>query len=319
VRHLIVVMPAAVSAMVIAAMTALRASLCQNVSVNVHEAYVHLNNTDVLMQARVRFVQATTWSNRSVYVPHALARHLGIVNTDNHDVYVQINTDVFANRQVDPHTQAQVMIHEILHGMGFFSMLAHYVDVTPDTIYTLYDEQLVDYDTQQPLLNAVRQAAQTWGIVNSTHGLYQGKHVRIFNLPVYNPPIANSLSSLSHLLNPDSSISRSIQPGQSVPLRLTNDAVFALKAFGWCSDRTQLRLSDAKSAHVYDNYHCYNHAHEPVPCNDDHAESLALFLFLMVLFCIPCGVFIYVVSYGYYRPRSYTSIKQQQLHQHVKP
>ena len=243
---------------VLAALSVLHATLCSNITFHVEEKYSTELPVHVLMQASVRF-RHVMHNSQLMLVPQALAQHLGVVHsTDLSDFVVEINAHAFP----EGHTSAymsQVMLHEVLHGLGFFSMIAHYPVVTNQTLYSIYDHYLMDDVTNVPLVDSLGQEGDPKDVYSSN--LYN-----IFGESVYNQPWHDSLVSLSHLQDPRSSI-YPYPEEYSGPLKLTDDAIKVLHKLGWCS---HLELEDTgdTTARYYRLDRCYSHDglyEEPCP------------------------------------------------------
>ena len=219
-----------------AALASVREALCHNVSFVVSEVYKQLSSS-VLMQTRVRF-RHLLHNGQVKLVPQSLARHLGVVvNNSEADFVVEINSDRFEASEaseVDAF-RSKVMLHEVFHGLGFFSMIAHYPQVTNRSLYSIYDHNLSEEQTGTLLVDSLAQVLQNTDEVNPLE-LHQYHKYSIFGHRVYTSRWAQSLSTLSHLDNEDSIIYPWISVSESYGV--SQDAADVLHGLGWCEHVT---------------------------------------------------------------------------------
>ena len=250
----------------------------------VDEVYRNDLASGVLMQASVRFRHMLV-DGRVVLVPQALARHLGALpaGLTLSDAKIEINTEYFSEAD-NSRYKSVVMLHELLHGMGFFSMIAHYSQVTNRTLYSLYDHHLRETETDALLVSRLDELVGAEGFVVPLNE-FSNKLYSIFGHQVYTTGYFSmgfdSLKSLSHLQNPYSSIAP--HPLDS-ELRVSADAIEVLGRMGWCNLSSYPTVGPEN--HMYRFDRCYDDHGVLQSCPEEDvlaAVGVVLILFLLVL------------------------------------
>lgn len=261
----------------------------------------------VLMQSRATFVL-----QHGVWVPMSLAIEREtdawdldkLLRSSQYDIQITVNTGVdliiggprctWAGEDVNDafYSATTLLLHELLHGLGFYSLVSSHQGGGYQGSVSLYDSLLRYTHNGSYVFGDPLRVQDVYGTRLSKYAVSIGPHA------VYNPANFVQGKSLSHLLQQPSIMNAAMQPA-SCMFELDNQTIDVMNLMGWrCNESDtphvvppghQLRCDNTTECVCVLNELC-------LPCAD--ANSLdQLVTILLTLAISLCVVMIATVGY----------------------
>lgn len=219
---------------------------------------------------------------------------------EHNHVKITINT----NAEIKACTE-DFFVHEILHGMGLFSVIAQVWNSQSNQINQskLQEEYFGMFSSLDHLItteNGQKLITTSQNYTLSANGNLTMSKLYVHSNQLYNPPVMKSTQSLSHFDNPLSSMA--ISPPTSYAnsqtqcmTMLTLDVLDTLKSIGWFCNN--LYYTQPHNSHcelcVQMGHHSHTngcHHHDEKDLSDSGLLIVAVFSFVFVVFL---GYFVF--------------------------
>jgi hypothetical protein len=168
----------------------------------------------------------------------------------------------------DDHCIENVFLHELLHCVAFYSLLAQQFNQS-------YAPQLTGHVSvldRLAKMSLTQMTLQQYIIWNGMQNV-AGEDVDVHNVSLYNPPVPSAASSLSHVAYPNRVMSPQVHNRNCLPPVVDSDVLVVLRAVGWdCQPESTSQSATLFSAntHLFDSSHnATSHIREEViPTSD---------------------------------------------------
>jgi hypothetical protein len=255
----------------------------------------------VLMQARAAFV-----SQGGIWVPMSLAIeretdlvYLGqLLQTSQYDIQITVNTGVdliiggpqcvWSGEDANAafFSATTLLLHELLHGLGFYSLVAGQQGGGYQGAISLYDSLLRFTGNGSSVFGEPQRVQDVYGTRLGQYGLSIAAHA------VYNPSTFSQGKSLSHLTEANSIMNAEMSPASCL-FELDNATIDVMKLMGWRCDpapgvhvpEQQLRCANSSECLCVINEIC-------LPCEDAKSLDQLVTIILTLLFSLCLAMII---------------------------